>query len=68
MVKNVANPPRISRPKVEPRAEILKNRSTLFPAGGAALGRSVTFCVSDMAILLATCVLGVRMLAGLFPR
>jgi hypothetical protein len=50
MVKNVAKPPRISRPKVEPRAEILKNRSTLFSAGGA------------------TCVPGVRMLAGLFPR
>ncbi|MET7794709.1 hypothetical protein ABZV25_13135 [Micrococcus luteus] len=43
MVKNVANPPRISRPKVEPRSEILKNRSTLFAAGGAALGRSATF-------------------------
>jgi hypothetical protein len=52
MVKNVAKPPRISRPKVDPRAEILKNRSTVFPAGGAAPCRSSTFCDSDMVVLL----------------
>ncbi len=28
MVKNVAKPPRISRPSVDPRSEILKYRST----------------------------------------
>lgn len=66
-MKNVAKPPRISRPKVEPLAEILKNWSMLFAGGGAALGRSATFWESDMAILLVACVLGVRMLAGLFP-
>ncbi|MEV5782890.1 MULTISPECIES: hypothetical protein [Streptomyces] len=67
-MKNVAKPPRISRPNVEPRSEILKNRSTLFAAGGTELGGAATFCDSDMAILLVTCVAGVRMLAGLFPR
>src|SRR6476469_4439336 len=48
MVKNVAKPPRISRPKVDPRSEILKNRSTLLAAAGGAAGRSAAFFVSDM--------------------
>src|SRR5690349_16353382 len=55
MVKNVAKPPRISRPKVEPRSEILKNRSSPFTAGGAALGRGTTFCGSGMTRLLVAC-------------
>ncbi len=32
------------------------------------LGRSATFWVSDIAVYLVACVLGVRMLAALFPR
>ncbi|BBC37503.1 hypothetical protein SGFS_087970 [Streptomyces graminofaciens] len=68
IVKNVAKPPRISRAKVDPRAVILKKRSTLFAPGGSALGRAATFCASDMAVLLVTCVFYARMLAGLFPR
>lgn len=49
MVKNVAKPPRISRPNVDPRSEILKYRST------------------DMSPTPRHLMIGVRMLAGLFP-
>src|SRR5215218_7878119 len=40
MVKNVANPPRISRCTVEPRAEMLKKRSSPEDGGAPSFGSS----------------------------
>jgi hypothetical protein len=48
IVKNVANPPRISRPYVEPRSVMRKNRSSgpPVPVGGAAAGLVALFCMT----------------------
>ncbi|CAM5673149.1 hypothetical protein SBADM41S_08624 [Streptomyces badius] len=47
IAKNVANPPRNSRATVDPRSEILKNRSRLPWGCGAAGGGESTGAVAE---------------------